>query len=136
MGKVLREFMLEEIVTVVDASSREAVLELSKSLGLNSIPVPSIFRALSPELSPKDKQNIQQIRVLLNFLFGDFDGAETQKAPDNLSRSRNSNQRLRDLIPVTREYAPQLREYGSLLVVRLSEKTISRGLKWATTRMN
>lgn len=135
-GKVLREFMLEEIVTVVDASSREAVFELSKSLGLNSIPVPSIFRALSPELSPKDKQNIQQIRVLLNFLFGEFDGAETQNAPDNLSRSRNSNQRLRDLIPVTREYAPQLREYGSLLVVRLSEKTISRGLKWATTRMN
>lgn len=55
-GKVIREFMLEEIVNVVDASSREAVLELSKSLGLNRLPVPSIFRALSPELSSKDKQ--------------------------------------------------------------------------------
>jgi len=133
-GRVLREFMLEEIVTVVDASSREAAFELSRSLGLNRVPVPSIFRALSPELSPKDKQNIQQIRVLLNFLFGEFDGAETQN--ENPLSSRNSNQRIRDLIPVTREYAPQLREYGSLLIVRLSEKTISRGLKWATARMN
>eukprot|EP00555_Chaetoceros_dichaeta_P015045 CAMPEP_0198259904 /NCGR_PEP_ID=MMETSP1447-20131203/8980_1 /TAXON_ID=420782 /ORGANISM="Chaetoceros dichaeta, Strain CCMP1751" /LENGTH=388 /DNA_ID=CAMNT_0043947417 /DNA_START=30 /DNA_END=1196 /DNA_ORIENTATION=+ len=136
-GKVIREFMLEEIVTVVDASSREAVIELSKTLGLNNFQLPSIFRALSPELSPKDKQNVEQIRVLIKFLFGDLDGETSSKSrnqPDN--QLRNSNQRLRDLIPVTREYAPQLREYGSLLVVRLSEKTISRGLKWATTRMN
>lgn len=138
-GQVFREFMLEEIVNVVDASSREAVLELSKSLGLNNFPVPSIFRALSPELSSKDKQNVQQIRLLINFLFGDFDGATSfgsSNQPGMVLQARSSNQRLRDLIPVSREYAPQLREYGSLLVVRLSEKSISRGLKWATTRMN
>lgn len=138
-GQVFREFMLEEIVNVVDASSREAVLELSKSLGLNNFPVPSIFRALSPELSSKDKQNVQQIRLLINFLFGDFDGVTSSgppNPPDLVLQTRSSNQRLRDLIPVTREYATQLREYGSLLVVRLSEKSISRGLKWATTRMN
>ena len=55
-GQTFREFMLEEIVTVVDASSREAVLELSKSIGLNNLPVPSFFRALSPELTDQDKQ--------------------------------------------------------------------------------
>lgn len=55
-GQVFREFMLEEIVTVVDASSREAVLELSKSLGISNFPVPSFLRALSPELSDNDKQ--------------------------------------------------------------------------------
>jgi len=138
-GKVIREFMLEEIVNVVDASSREAVLELSKSLGLNRLPVPSIFRALSPELSSKDKQNVEQIRVLIKFLFGDLDGenaSQSRNQPDKLLQPRDNNQRLRDLIPITREYAPQLREYGNLLVVRLSEKAISRGLNWATTRMN
>ena len=59
-GQIFREFMLEEIVTVVDASSREAIIELSKSLGLTNLPAPSfarsIFKALSPELSPQDKQ--------------------------------------------------------------------------------
>merc|ERR1719162_1018054 len=138
-GKVIREFMLEEIVNVVDASSREAIQELTKALGLNNFPVPSFFQALSPDLSSKDKQNVQQIRVLIKFLFGDLDGEnsfQSRNSPDKVLQPRNSNQRLRELIPVTREYAPQLREYGSLLVVRLSEKSLSRGLKWATTRMN
>ena len=119
-GQVFREFMLEEIVTVVDASSRDAVLELSKTLGLNNFPVPSFLRALSPALSEKDKDMVQQIRVLIQFLFGDLD----------LGNNGN-NQRVQELLPVAREYASQLRDYGGLLVVRLTEKSISRGLKWA-----
>ena len=55
-GQVFREFMLEEIVTVVDASGREALFELQRSLGLANLPVPSFIRALSPELSPDDKR--------------------------------------------------------------------------------
>jgi len=121
-GQVFREFMLEEIVTVVDASSRDAVLELSKSLGLNNFPIPSFLRALSPALSEQDKEMVQQIRVLIQFLFGDFD----------LGNSGN-NQRIQVLLPVVREYARQLRDYGGLLVVRLTEKSISRGLKWAAS---
>lgn len=77
--------------------------------------------------------------MLIKFLFGDLDGenaSQSRNQPDKLLQPRDNNQRLRDLIPITREYAPQLREYGNLLVVRLSEKAISRGLNWATTRMN
>jgi hypothetical protein len=47
--------MLEELVTVVDASSRDAIQELTKNLGLGGIPVPSLFRALNPKLSEKDR---------------------------------------------------------------------------------
>jgi len=119
-GQVFREFMLEEIVTVVDASSREAVLELSKSFGLSNLPVPSFLKALNPALNDEDREMVQQIRVLIQFLLGDFDAANS-----------GNNQRLRELIPVVREFAPSLREYGSLLIVRLSEKSISRGLNWA-----
>eukprot|EP00560_Eucampia_antarctica_P008748 CAMPEP_0197826354 /NCGR_PEP_ID=MMETSP1437-20131217/3325_1 /TAXON_ID=49252 ORGANISM="Eucampia antarctica, Strain CCMP1452" /NCGR_SAMPLE_ID=MMETSP1437 /ASSEMBLY_ACC=CAM_ASM_001096 /LENGTH=810 /DNA_ID=CAMNT_0043426761 /DNA_START=196 /DNA_END=2628 /DNA_ORIENTATION=+ len=138
-GQVFREFMLEEIVTVVDASSRDAILELSKALGLNNLPVPSFFRALSPELSDQDKQMVQQIQKLVQFLLGDFEGAITDENSGNnpIQRLRNnaSNERLRVLIPVMREYAPQLRQFGTLLVVRLSEKNISRGLNWASSRL-
>lgn len=122
-GQVLREFMLEEIVTVVDASGRDAVLEITKSFGLNNLPVPSIFRALNPELSPKDKQMVKEIRVLIQFLLGDFDAGDR-------GDGNNTNRRLREVIPVVREYSPQLREYGTLLLSRLTEKTISRGLTW------
>jgi aarF domain-containing kinase len=119
-GQALREFMLEEIVTVVDASGRDAILEITRSIGLNNLPVPSFFRALNPELSSKDKEMVRQIRVLIQFLLGDFD----------LGARGNGSQRLREIIPVVREYAPQLREYGTLLLSRLTEKTISRGLSW------
>lgn len=116
-GEVLREFMLEEIVTVVDASGRDAI----RSLGLPNLPVPSFIRALNPDLSEKESDLLKQIRVLIQFLFGDFNAG-----------NNSNNQRLRELIPVVREYAPQLRDYGTLLVARLSEKSISRGLNWAT----
>ena len=55
-GEVFREFMLEEIVTVVDASSRQASQELLRSVGLGNVPVPSFFRAISPELSEGDRR--------------------------------------------------------------------------------
>ena len=55
-GKVFRDFMLEELVTVVDASSRDAMRELAQTLGLGGLPVPSLFRALTPSLSEKDRR--------------------------------------------------------------------------------
>jgi len=130
-GEVLREFMLEEIVTVVDASSREAVQDLVRSLGLNNLPlpVPSIFKALNPKLDEKDKRMVKQIRILVQFLLGDFEGAIEKEG-----QQTNNTQRLRKLIPTLREYSSELQQYGSLLVVRLTEKSISRGLKWASKR--
>ncbi len=118
-GQVFREFMLEEIVTVVDASGRDALIDLTKSVGLNNLPVPSFLKALNPELSKEDKETVQQIRILIQFLLGDFDAGNS-----------GNNQRLREIIPVIREFAPSLRDYGTLLVARLSEKSISRGLNF------
>lgn len=84
----------------------------------------------------------------MQFLLGDFesvldpDGLEgTSPSVNRLRRAQQlftrteGNDRLRKLIPVVREYAPQLRDFGTLLVVRLSEKGISRGLNWATGRL-
>jgi aarF domain-containing kinase len=55
-GEVFRDFMLEEIVTVVDASGRDAVQELVRRVGLANFPVPSFIRALNPELNAQDKR--------------------------------------------------------------------------------
>merc|ERR1712021_223831 len=73
-GEPFREFMLEKIVTVVDASSREATQELIRRVGLSNIPTPSFLRALSPELSENDRRMVQQISKLVQFLGGDYDG--------------------------------------------------------------
>lgn len=55
-GQVFREFMLEEIVTVVDASGREAVQELTRNLGLSNARMPSFVRAMNPELTESDRR--------------------------------------------------------------------------------
>jgi aarF domain-containing kinase len=154
-GEVFRDFMLEEIVTVVDASGRDAVQELVRRVGLANFPVPSFIRALNPELSAQDKrvsamnihyhvkemtlsnifvffhqsplcldqkQTVQQIQKLVQFLLGDFEGSA-------------STARLRKLVPVAREYALPLRDFGVLLAARLTEKSISRGMNWASERL-
>jgi hypothetical protein len=74
---------------------------------------------------------VQQMRKLSQFLVGDFDAA-LSPAGDRLQRN---SQRLRTLLPVIREYSPQLREFGTLLGVRLTEKALSRGLNWASSRL-
>ena len=81
------------------------------------------------------------MRKLAQFLLGDFEGALTSsnsiqfsslsQSNDNLQRN---SQRIRKILPVVREYSPQLREFATLLGVRLSEKIVSRGLNWASSR--
>lgn len=131
-GNVFREFIMEEAVTFVDASGREASEELLKTLGLRNLPLPSFFRAMSPALSSEDKRSVQQMRKLAQFLVGDFDGAVSPTSGGGLQQS---SQRLRKLLPVIREYSSQLREFGTLLGIRLTEKALSRGLNYASSQL-
>merc|ERR1712087_670478 len=135
-GEPFREFMLEEIVTVVDASSRDATQELIRRVGLSNIPTPSFLRALSPELSDNDKRMVQQISKLVQFLGGDFDGAIGSNNNNNLGNGGNATTaRLRALIPIVREYRQPLQDFGKLLIARLTEKNLQRSLNWASERL-
>lgn len=83
-------------------------------------------------------QMVQQVGKLVQFLFGDFEGAMASESPGIRGRftlDAARNDRIRKLIPIAREYAPQLRQFGTLLVQRLTEKSISRGLNWASGRL-
>mmetsp|Transcript_5770 Transcript_5770/g.11837 ORF Transcript_5770/g.11837 Transcript_5770/m.11837 type:complete len:809 (-) Transcript_5770:159-2585(-) len=138
-GEPFREFMLEEIVTVVDASGRDAAQEIIRRVGLSNIPTPSFLRALNPELSDNDKRMVQQITKLVQFLGGDYDGAigENNGNNNNLGNGGNANTaRLRALIPIVREYRVPLQDFGKLLIVRLTEKNLQRSLNWASERLS
>lgn len=140
-GEPFREFMLEEIVTVVDASGREATQEILRRVGLANLPTPSFLKALNPELSDNDKRMVQQITKLVQFLGGDFDGAigggDSNSGNNNLGNGGNATTaRLRALIPIVREYRIPLQDFGKLLVARLTEKNIQRSLNWASERIS
>jgi len=122
-GGVFREFMLEEIVSFTDVMSRDATRVLARDLGLRNVPTPSFIKSMSPPLTEKDRKMVDQIEQLVGFLFGDFDGSA-------------DTARLRKLLPIVREYSTELREFGLLLVARLAEKNISRGLMWASDQLN
>jgi aarF domain-containing kinase len=137
-GNVFRAFITEEAVNFVDASGREASEELLKTLGIaNNVPMSSFFRAMSPKLSSGDKRSVQQMRKLAQFLVGDLEGAmiSSSSGTSTTGNGSSSGQRLRKLLPVMREYSPQLREFGTLLGIRLTEKALSRGLNWASQRI-
>lgn len=133
-GQPFREFMLEEIVTVVDASSRDATLEIIRRLGLSNAPTPSFFRALNPVLSKEDKRMVQEITKAIQFLTGDYEGAIEDGSINNDNNLGNGGNaataRLRALIPVAREYRGPFSEYGKLLIARLTERNLQRSLKW------
>lgn len=81
---------------------------------------------------------MQQVGKLVQFLFGDFEGSLASDRPGargSFASDPVRNDRIRKLLPVAREYAPQLRVFGTLLVQRLTEKSISRGLNWASGRL-
>ena len=114
-----------------------ATQELARRLGLGNLPVPSFVRALSPELSQEDRRMVQQIGTLVQFLLGDFEGV-LGNGGNGLGVGvgvGSAQSRLQGLLPVVREYGPQLRDFGRLLVARLTEKTLSRGLNWASQRL-
>jgi hypothetical protein len=69
-------------------------------------------------------QMVKEIGTLVQFLSGDFNGGAAA-----------SSSRLRKLVPVVREYAPQLRDFGTVLLARLTEKNLSRGLTWVTEKL-
>lgn len=136
-GEPFREFMLEEIVTVVDASSRDAFQEIIRRVGLANIPTPSFFRALNPELSDNDKRMVQQITKLVQFLGGDYDGAIGGEGNGNNSNGgADATARLRQLVPILREYRVPLQDFGKLLIARLTEKSLQRSLNWASERLS
>lgn len=118
-GEVFREFMLDEIVTVVDATGRGVAHEISRRLGVARV-LPTFDQF---KLSESDLKTVGQIQVLLEFLLGNYEGAL-------------GSVRLRQLIPVLTEYAPQLRQFGLLLTVRLTEKNLNRGVAWANDRLS
>jgi aarF domain-containing kinase len=130
-GEVFRQFMLEEIVTVVDASSRQTIQELVKSIGLSNVPVPSFIQAMNPTITKSERRMVSQISQLVQFLIGDSSKTSISSTTTTLF----TTERAQKLIPIIREYAPELRDFGILLVARLTEKFVSRGLAWATVQL-
>eukprot|EP00775_Hariotina_reticulata_P008944 gene8944-9121_t len=120
-GLFFRSFILDEVVKSIDALSREQLVLLVQQLGLSSVQVPVLlpgakqtFVPLSPTLSEEDKQVVENVVKVVNFLTkGSLNGA----GPDPAL--------VWELLPVlptvAREVLPQV---SSMLVSRISARAV------------
>jgi aarF domain-containing kinase len=146
-GEIFRVFLSEEICNGVDAISRDAARELIYRLGIqDAIPTPMrpFLRALAPKLTAQDKGVVDSIVKLVSFLVDGSVSTGTGGMTSPLATSSSSSwssmviesaarpenqEKLRQLLPVLREYAPNMRDYGLLIVSMLVEKATARLLK-------
>lgn len=146
-GALVREFVLDEVCNGVDALSRDAVRELFVRLGIPSGRVPLLLRAMAPKLSDKDRKVVDSLVKLINFFSGG--GSATVEANSfsglpNLSNRREvfniitavqraeNREKLTAILPTLREFAPNMRDFGRQIIIKLTEKGTARFFKAAS----
>ena len=132
-GLLFRNMVLDETCTAIDGLSRDAVRELVFQLGFDGAQIPAVFRALAPKLTAEDKKVVAGIRRLSAFLLNGSDGASGAQLDMNVLLSSSlrpeNRQKLQQLVPVLREFAPSIRDFGQSVLRRLVDKASTRALQ-------
>lgn len=120
-GTFFRSFILDEVVKSIDALSREQLVVLVSRLGLQGVQLPVLlpgakqaFVPLSPTLSDEDKQVVENVVKIVNFL---TKGSINGSGPDTAL--------VLELLPVlptvAREVLPQV---TTMLISRISARAV------------
>ncbi len=127
-GSFFRSFMLDEIASSADAVSREVLFILGRRFGIDPMTVPMVggfsvlpgaglLASFSPPLTEKDRKNLEEITKLLSFLSGRGAAGDLRSTATQLA-------------PVVSEFRVEVRDFVVQVLMRLTEKRISRGLKF------
>ena len=136
-GVQVREFVLEEITSGVDALSRDAVRELVAGLGLRAA-VPPLLRSLAPRLDEGDRRKVESLTKLVRFLSqsgassdgGAFGGSNLRMAEVvQMARRPENQKKLRELLPTLQAFAEPSRQFGLQVAARLAEKSARRFIR-------
>lgn len=114
-GVWFREFILDELVKSIDALSREQVLLLLQTLGLQSAMVPILlpgvrqsFFPLAPRVSEEDKLVVENVTKIVNFLTSGSD-LTSFLLPQQMARNSALVNELLPVLPtVATEILPEL----------------------------
>jgi len=130
-GAIFRGFLLDEVVRATDVLSRQAIQELSLTLGLRYAAMPSALLALSPQLTESDRKVVASIQKLVGFFLGDSAPTPALGAAPTAEQWRT----LQAVLPVLRENRAQMQNFGVQIVGRLAEKQTERALSWVRTQV-
>lgn len=140
-GDVLREFMIEEVSSGIDALSRDAVRDLLRRFAPPILYQRSLFvQTLTPELSAKERKMVDGlVKLVTFFLGGDMSSPTASSGGFNSRNALNSlllsaqdpatrDRLINEVVPTLQEFAPKMREFGGQLTRKLILKASARAL--------
>ena len=134
-GELFRTLVLDEVSNGIDALSRDIIQEiLLRVTGIERKSLPFLVRAVLPALTPQDQKLVESISKLIKFLVNDVgspDGQGSNNLQDflQLSRRKISRENINRWLPILREFSPNIRSFGLIILNKLVEKSASRVLR-------
>jgi len=117
-GRIIREFLLEEVVASVEALSTDALYQLAVRLNINSNLLPPAFRLFVHKLNAKEQRTVDNLVKLVEFISGDLRNGRisTQNAP----------QLAQEIVPLLPTVLPVVQDFSAKVVALLAEKTTAK----------
>ncbi|GAB5356982.1 hypothetical protein AAMO2058_000334700 [Amorphochlora amoebiformis] len=117
-GKVIREFLLEEVVASVEALSTDALYQLAVRLNINQNVLPPVARLFVHKLNDDEQKTVDNLVKLSDFISGDL-------RTGRLS-TENAPAVLQEVVPLLPTMLPVMQEFGGQVLRLLAEKTIAK----------
>eukprot|EP00667_Euglena_gracilis_P002868 EG_transcript_2874 len=126
-GAYARSLLLREIVVSLDALNRDALWELSRRVGLDA-QIPAFFASLAPQLSPADRQAVDNLELLAAFARGQ---AGFRDGPADLLQLGQRGAALADQVrSVWPEISTGVQEFGVQLMTLMAQKVAARLIRF------
>eukprot|EP00468_Gymnochlora_sp_CCMP2014_P013302 CAMPEP_0167763702 /NCGR_PEP_ID=MMETSP0110_2-20121227/13546_1 /TAXON_ID=629695 /ORGANISM="Gymnochlora sp., Strain CCMP2014" /LENGTH=709 /DNA_ID=CAMNT_0007650869 /DNA_START=224 /DNA_END=2353 /DNA_ORIENTATION=+ len=112
-GKIIRDFLLEEVVSSVEALSTDALYQLSVRLNINQNLLPPIARVFVHKLDDQEQQTVDNIVKLVEFISGDLSRGTTPQV-------------LQEVVPLLPTALPVMQDFSVKVVSLLAERTTAK----------
>jgi aarF domain-containing kinase len=138
-GRLLRNFLVEEVVNSVDIVLRDAVHRSAEAQP--SLPTPNaLFRGLVPALAPAvkdaDRQKLETQQQILGYLTGG--PLDADASVDFLASlaSPEAREKLQKFAPLLAENREELQLFAFQVTQRLVERQAKRSFSWLSERID
>jgi aarF domain-containing kinase len=136
-GRLLRKFLVEEVVNSVDIVLRDTVDRSQQNLPTPEALFSGLLPALSPPVKDADRQKIETQQQILSYLTsGSINEDSASDLLSNLVASPESREKLQKLVPLIVENREELQLFAFQVTQRLVERQAKRSFSWLSDRID
>eukprot|EP00466_Bigelowiella_natans_P015454 jgi/Bigna1/44840/e_gw1.104.3.1 len=120
-GRIIREFLLEEVVASVEALSTDALYQLAVRLNVNEKLLPPVLRLFVHKLDTKEQRTVDNLVKLVEFISGDLRRGRIS--------TRNAPQLAQEIVPLLPTILPVMQDFGGKIAASVLERTTAKLLR-------